>query len=157
MINIPTIIEDLEEIMNDFLKVNNINASFEHDFSDPTFYNDINVICMDITDTNNSKLFMKSCQMAGLDRQVPSYIMAFLHEAGHACMNPSITKRQWHKYDLMIRRFQSKNRIASKKDNMKYFKTDVERAATTWAVNFVKNNFKQIQELTNKLEEIGIL
>lgn len=81
------------------------------------------------------------------------FILDFFHELGHYMTDNTLTEKDRDICDTMREYIENKNKL-TEKDYYKYYNLKDEKLATTWAVNYIINHKKEVQELWNTIQPL---
>lgn len=160
----------LNKILNDFLKEYECEVSPEEKFS---YCDEYNLI----TYTLNKPTFSDKCfydnfvNRLNLPTIDNDFVFSLLHELGHHETFDFFDDDDWDIYYNTVEMLEKKIAIIGinvlyntideedsfpllKELNQCYYNLEIEKLATEWAVNFIKNNTELVIDLINKINEI---
>lgn len=136
----------LEEYLQDFLKRNDIecNLLFGNSFAYLPFSNTI-AYSLVVGDTS-SKTFLSFTKNLFPEITADIFLWSFLHEVGHYETTDDFDEYEYEEYYFLINQ--------EGLDDEFYYNLPIERAATIWAGEFMKNNTAEVQRLWNNIQPV---
>ena len=133
-------IDEINNILNDFLKPFDCTAVFDKDFA---YYSDLNTITYSLIVLDScSKTF--SCFTKALFPEINAdiFLWSFLHELGHNMTEDDFDEDEWNQY--------RKDAVSCSND-YQYYNLPIEKAATAWAGEYMLTHTEEVAILWNKL------
>ena len=141
-------INELNEELNKFLEPFGVYAKYGSDFF--FYWEDNHIEYGFLTCERIDKLFHKfAVEELGLNYNVDTFILSFLHELGH-----SETLDEIDAEDEIYSADVKETLTDSDESCMTYFHLPVEIAATQWAVDYINEHPTEIRNLWNTIQPI---
>ena len=103
---------------------------------------------------DDTKDFREFCASLGLDKaDFDVFGVSFLHEVGHAATLETFSPQQ-RGSDTRRKKLIEDDLIAPNR-NFRYFNLPTEKAATQWAINFIKTNFPQYISFCKQVHKLA--
>lgn len=140
--------------LNQYLSKFDLTCFYGTDFS---YYYLDNTIEFSLINDDNSWNFESFCREKAPDIDADSFLYSIFHEIGHAETGDDISDM-----DMNYSR-DEKNRLAKELElgkidisvaNRIYYNLPDEIAATEWALDYMRNNQKEVKELWNKIQSV---
>ena len=140
-------IEKLEKVINNFLVPFGLTGSFDTDFS--YYYGEDKVTFSLIIPKYANQYFQEFVNSIGADIEVDIFLVSLLHEVGHSetyddLDDMEIAYSDDIKAEIREELFAGVTEDRKKQLYFKYFNLPDERAATEWAIEYLKANAVQI-------------
>ncbi len=130
-----------------------VNIEFDTDFGFLPKTHTIYLALIEIEET--VKDFLDFCISCGLpENDFDDFGLSFLHELGHFMTWDQIPVSDLMMYYFAIEDLDDDNEISNHERNLIYFNLPVEKIATEWAINFIKNNFNQYASFCNQIKTL---
>ena len=139
-------INTLEEYLKDFLNRNDIDCDvlLGDSFAFLPASNTIAYTLL-VTDSS-SKSFLNFTKKLFPEITADIFLWSFLHEIGHYETTDDFDEYEYEEYYFLINQEGLSDEF--------YYNLPIERAATVWAGNFMKNNVAEMQRLWNNIQPI---
>lgn len=136
---------EIDNILNEFLEPFDATAFAGTDFS--YYYASSRIEYAFVTSERMDKLFMANAITLGLEVEVDTFLLAFMHELGHHETLDNIDDADYN-YSADIKETLG----TTDEDCLTYYNLPDELAATRWAINYINNHREEIAELWNRLK-----
>ena len=143
-------LENIENILNNFLKEFDCEAEISSDFA---YWSAKNLITVALTvSESNDRDFQEFCRKLEPSLQCDTFLLSFFHELGH---HETIDEWEDDEYlDMMIQKEKiNKMKVSQKEKNFIYFNTPDEKRATEWGLTYIMNHSQEIALLWNNLQQ----
>lgn len=148
-------IEKLEKVINNFLVPFGLTGSFDTDFS--YYYGEDKVTFSLIIPKYANQYFQEFVNSIGADIEVDIFLVSLLHEVGHSetyddLDDMEIAYSDDIKAEIREELFAGVTEDRKKQLYFKYFNLPDERAATEWAIEYIRDNLEKIIVLWKKVQ-----
>lgn len=143
-------LENIENILNNFLKEFDCETEISSDFA---YWSAKNLITVALTDSeSNDRDFQEFCRKLEPSLHCDTFLLSFFHELGH---HETIDEWEDDEYlDMMIQKEKiNKMKVSQKEKNFIYFNTPDEKRATKWGLTYIMNHSQEIALLWNNLQQ----
>lgn len=143
-------LENIENILNNFLKEFDCEAEISSDFA---YWSAKNLITVALTvSESNDRDFQEFCRKLEPSLRCDTFLLSFFHELGH---HETIDEWEDDEYlDMMIQKEKiNKMKVSQKEKNFIYFNTPDEKRATEWGLTYIMNHSQEIALLWNNLQQ----
>lgn len=148
-------INEINEILNDFLKEFELTADIGEDFG--YYYNEDRIEYALIVPSGIADYFMVNFNRLAPDIHCDPFLASFLHEVGHA-QTGHLLEVEEEEYCWKIKEKMNQEFVCTKMTeernrelHMEYFNLPDEYEATMWAIDFMREHSDKIANLWNKL------
>lgn len=150
-------INEINEILNDFLKDFELTADIGEDFG--YYYNEDRIEYALVMPTDSVDYFMINFNKLAPDLHCDPFLASFLHEVGHARTDHLFEIEEEEKIWLIKEKMHqeyciSDNSMSEERNrelHMEYFNLPDEYEATMWAIKYMREHTDKITNLWNKL------
>lgn len=155
---IETLKQNIIDICKQFIAQNipqaqEVSIEFDTDFSFGPRTHTIYLALIEIEEC--VKDFADFCISCGLPEDgFDDFGFSFLHELGHFMTWNEIPVSDIIEYNYIAKKINEDDDMSNHERNLIYFNLPVEKIATEWAINFVKNNFNQYASFCNQVKTI---
>lgn len=154
MINTYKGVNKINNILNDFLEEFDAYAEMGHDFAYIYAKNQIEYTLL--LDDNSETYFMNNFHKMAPDIDCDPFLVSILHELGHHETLDDIDMFEeiycLAEKDTITERYVNKDFSSEQELYDAYFNLTDEYEATTWAINYIRENAEKVKELWNKLK-----
>lgn len=139
-------IDTLTDYLQEFLNRNEIDCtvSFGPDFAYWYKISDISVSCIVPEAKNDS--FLNFVKILFPEIKADIFLWSFLHEVGHHETIDDFDDLEHQVYQFIVQRAEISDEY--------YYNLPIEKAATEWAGEFMKNNVSEVQRLWNNIQPV---
>lgn len=148
----------IEKILNDFLSEEGFDCFAVYEEECDSYYD---YRCKIITLGGLANLradyyFINYVKTLGLKREYSIDTLTFFHELGHHITLPLFSRQELMSNRIIINSINFRrngDEEYTEMDYLDYFKVPIETAATQWAINYINNNPKVVDNFDNKLNK----
>ena len=149
MSNIEKDLDEIKNIVNDFLFPFELECEIGEDFAYYPFHDLIEISL--VTIDRSSKNFLSFVNTEFNDITADIFLWSLLHEIGHHETWDILTDSEIIESQIIKKQIQNNEIDSNRKDEI-YFYTPDEYAATEWAANYMKENVQEVKEFWEKLQ-----
>lgn len=147
-------VNEINDILNGFLDEFDAYAEMGHEFAYVYAKSKIEYTCF--LDDNSETYFIKNFHKMAPDIECDPFLVSILHELGHHETLDDIDMFEeiycLAEKDAISERYANKNFNTEQELYDAYFNLADEYEATTWAINYIRENAVKVKELWSKLK-----
>lgn len=139
----------IDRVLNNFLKDNEIDCRAEMG-TDFAYYTDDEIVTYSLVVSERmNDLFLQFAQARGLKVDCGIFLLSFFHEVGHHLTIDDLTEEEEEECEAIKASLNSED----DKDCVKYFSLLDECLATSWAIDYINEHVKEVEQLALKLQK----
>ena len=145
-------VKRVEKELNKFLKQFGLNAVLSTEFY---YLPAKNKVAFTFIEAPNDKWFMEFFNSLAPEIECCEFLASLLHEVGHSATYEDFSDEDWDMYYLRCDSLEANGHAASDREiNFEYFNLPTERAATEWAIEFMRSHTEEVKVFWHNMTKV---